>query len=80
MKDKPTNWGFKKYVRAGTSGMIYDFLPYGGDDTFRYYKFTDVEQKLGLGAQVVLALCQTIRYTPATVCFDNFFTSPELVA
>ncbi|KAJ8729842.1 hypothetical protein PYW07_016880 [Mythimna separata] len=79
MKDKPVKWGFKIYVRAGTSGMIYDFLPYGGDDTFRYHKFTDEERTLGFGTQVVLGLCQTIKKKPAMVCFDNFFTSPELV-
>lgn len=59
--------------------MIYDFLSYGGDDTFRFHQFSDEEQTLGFGATVVLALCQTIRKKPATVCFDNFFTSPELV-
>ncbi|CAF4773039.1 unnamed protein product [Pieris macdunnoughi] len=30
MKDKPSKWGFKNYVRAGVSGMIYDFILYAG--------------------------------------------------
>lgn len=33
--NKPSKWGFKNLVRAGVSGIIYDFLLYGGDDTFR---------------------------------------------
>lgn len=33
MKDKPNKWGFKNYVRAGVTGLIYDFILYGGDDT-----------------------------------------------
>lgn len=79
MKDKPTKWGFKNYVRAGTSGMIYDFVMYGGEDTFRNHTFTEKEQSLGFGGQVVIALCQSIKQKPAMVYFDNFFSSPELV-
>ncbi|XP_063372172.1 piggyBac transposable element-derived protein 2-like [Cydia amplana] len=79
MKDKPNKWGFKNYVRAGPSGMIYDFILYGGEDTFRFHKFADDEATLGFGAQIVLALCQSIKRRPSTVCFDNFFSSPELV-
>lgn len=30
MKDKPNKWGFKYYVRAEVSGIIYDFILYGG--------------------------------------------------
>lgn len=78
MKDKPNKWGFKNYVRAGVSGMIYDFILYGGDDTFRNHTFTDQEVSLGFGAQIVIALCQTIQKKPATVFCDNFFSSPEL--
>lgn len=78
MKDKPNKWGFKNYVRAGISGIIYDFVLYGGDDTFRYHTFTEEELSLGFGAQVVIALCQSIDHKPAFVFCDNFFSSPEL--
>lgn len=78
MKDKPSKWGFKNYVRAGISGMIYDFILYGGEDTFRFHSFTDQEASVGFGAQIVIALCQSIKTKPATVFCDNFFTSPEL--
>lgn len=78
MKDKPNKWGFKNYVRAGVNGMIYDFILYGGEDTFRYHRFTDDEASLGFGAQIVFALCQSIKNKPAVIFCDNFFSSPEL--
>lgn len=78
MKDKPNKWGFKNYVRAGVSGIIYDFIMYGGEDTFRYHTFSEEEESLGFGAQIVLALCQSIIQKPAIIYCDNFFTSPEL--
>lgn len=78
MKDKPNKWGFKNYVRSGTTGMIYDFIMYGGEDTFRYHTFSEEESSLGFGAQVVIALCQSIQRKPAVIYCDNFFSSPEL--
>lgn len=78
MKDKPNKWGFKNFVRAGVSGMIYDFIMYGGEDTFRFHRFTDEESTLGFGAQIVIALCQSIQRKPAIIYCDNFFSSLEL--
>ncbi|KAH9642114.1 hypothetical protein HF086_007424 [Spodoptera exigua] len=79
MKDKPTKWGFKNFTRASVNGMIRDFVIYGGEDTFRFHKFTDKDASLGFGAQIVLALCQSIKRKPAIIFCDNFFTSPELL-
>ncbi|KAI8435219.1 hypothetical protein MSG28_003575, partial [Choristoneura fumiferana] len=79
MPKKPKKWGFKMFVRAGVSGIVYDFLPYAGEDTFRFYAFNDYEGSLGLGAKVVLALSKTITTKPSIVYFDNFFTSLELI-
>ncbi|KAH9632632.1 hypothetical protein HF086_004750 [Spodoptera exigua] len=76
---KPKKWGFKMFVRAGVSGCVYDFVPYAGEDTFRYHSFTEHENTLGVGAQVVIALCQSIKHKPAIVYFDNFFSSLELI-
>lgn len=73
MKDKPNKWCFKNYVRAGVSGMIYDFVFYGGEDTFRFHTFTEKEASIGFGAQVVIALCKSIKSKPAFVFFDFFF-------
>lgn len=78
MKDKPNKWGFKNFVRAGVSGIIYDFILYGGEDTFRFHNFTEEEMSLGFGAQVVIALCKSIKKIPAFVFCDNFFSCPEL--
>lgn len=50
-----------------------------GRTLLRNNTFTDYENSLGLGAKVVLALCKTIEAKPATVYFDNFFTSLELI-
>lgn len=79
IQNKPNKWGFKNFVRAGASGLIYDFIIYGGEDTLRGYKFSKQEVTLGLGALVVLALCKSIRERPAKIFADNFFTSPELL-
>lgn len=81
LKNKPKKWGFKVFVRAGVSGMIYDFLLYGGDeDTFRPYKFSTAEELLGSGAKVVISLCKSIQQpTCSFVFFGNFFCSLELL-
>lgn len=78
---KPHKWGFKFQVRAGTSGMVYDFFAYDGSNTFHNVKFTDWEEDyLGVGGKTVVRLCNTIA-NPAlcTVYFDNWFTSLELL-
>lgn len=79
--NKPHKWGFKFQVRAGTSGMVYDFFPYDGADTFQNVKFTEWEEDyLGVGGKTVVRLCKTISNpTLSTVYFDNWFTSLELI-
>lgn len=79
IKNKPKKWGYKNFVRAGVSGLIYDFIMYGGEDTFRHHTFTAQEASLGVGGMIVIALCKTIKQKPSIVYADNFFTSPELV-
>ncbi|XP_026724781.1 uncharacterized protein LOC113491812 [Trichoplusia ni] len=76
---KPSKWGFKNVVRAGASGIVYDFLLYGGDDTFRYINFSEEEEQMTLGAKMVLALCKTIQTPGGAVYFDNYFTTLDLV-
>lgn len=79
IKNKPCKWGFKVFIRAGISGMIYDFLIYGGESTFRNISFSPLERLMGFGAKVVLALCQSIKkQTCAFIFCDNFFSSLEL--
>lgn len=80
IKNKPRKWGFKIFVRAGMTGFVYDFLVYGGEDTFRYHVFSNEEECMGLAAKVVVALSQTIQQPACKVLyFDNFFTSLELI-
>lgn len=80
VKNKPKKWGFKIFVRSGVSGMIYDFIVYGGEGTFRGYKFSNAEDLLGVGAKVVISLCKSIvKPTCSFVFFDNFFCSLELI-
>lgn len=81
---KPKKWGFKVFVRAGVSGIVYDYILYGGQWTFQNtgspIYFPANESHFGFGAQIVLALSQTIQNKPTTVLFfDNFFTSPLLI-
>lgn len=76
---KPDKWGFKNFVRAGMSGIVYDFILYAGEDTFRYVGFNDDEEDLTLGAKIVVALCQTIHTRACVVYFDNYFSTLDLV-
>jgi len=80
MQNKPKKWGIKLFVRAGIDGMVYDFLVYSGDCTFRNITFSTFETGyFGLGPKVVIALCSTIPNKPLSVVyFDNFFTTPDL--
>lgn len=77
--NKPHKWGFKNLVLAGVSGMIYDFMLYAGDDTFKGIQFEPEEEYPGVGAKTVLALCKSIKNCPCIVYFDNQFTSLVLV-
>lgn len=76
---KPTKWGMKFFVRAGLSGMVYDFIMYDGNNTFRTHKFQANEIHLGMSSAIVLALLQTVNNDNVVVGFDNFFTSTELL-
>ncbi|KAF9411149.1 hypothetical protein HW555_010011 [Spodoptera exigua] len=78
--DEMMKWGYKIFVRAGVS-VVYDFLIYGGGDTFRFHFFTEEENSMGLGAKVVLALTKSIYSETCmqNLCFDKFFRSIELL-
>uniref|UniRef100_W5MSZ2 PiggyBac transposable element-derived protein domain-containing protein n=1 Tax=Lepisosteus oculatus TaxID=7918 RepID=W5MSZ2_LEPOC len=72
---KPEKWGFKIFLRARVSGFVYDFFVYMGKSTFDGATQIPLKE-FGLGANVVLHLCKTIRNPPdCVVYFDNFFTS-----
>lgn len=79
IRNKPHKWGFKLFVRAGVSGMVYDMLPYAGSDTFFDHTFTEEEETLGLGAKVVIAFCKTLQEPQQTVIYFDNFSSLELL-
>ena len=75
---KPQKWGFKNLVRAGASGIVYDFYIYAG----RTNDDNAGEDFLSLPkcAQVVARLCKDL---PSNrnhqVFFDNWFTTLDLL-
>uniref|UniRef100_W5N3T8 PiggyBac transposable element-derived protein domain-containing protein n=1 Tax=Lepisosteus oculatus TaxID=7918 RepID=W5N3T8_LEPOC len=71
--------GFKIFVHGCVSGFVYDFFVYKGKSTFDVATQIPLKE-FGLGANVVLHLCKTIRNPPnCVVYFDNFFTSLSLL-
>ena len=80
MKGKPHKWGFKFFVRAGVSGIVYDILPYCVSSTFDQESLTSIESNMGLGAKVVISLSKSIPNPSESVLyFDNFFMSIHLL-
>lgn len=80
MPKKPKKWGFKMFVRAGVSGIVYDFFIYTGASTFDGMACSEAENDLGLGGKVVVQLCKTIeKPNESIVFFDNWFTSLDLI-
>lgn len=80
MKGKPHKWGFKFFVRAGVSGIVYDFVPYCARSNFDEESLNATESNMGLGAKVVITLSKSIQNpSESVVFFDNFFTSIQLL-
>lgn len=68
---KPTKWGFKNFVRAGKSGMMYDFFLYAGAKSAGKEKCTC--------QAVVLRLCENLpRNSNHRLFFDNWFSTFNL--
>ena len=67
---KPVKWGFKNFVRAASSGMIYDFFLYAGSLN-KTEKYT--------GAFVVKKLIETLpKQLNFRLYFDNSFCTIDL--
>lgn len=80
IKDKPHRFGFKMFALAGVSGIIYDFIFYGGKSTFQNIPFTYKEKQMGFGAQVVSYLVRSLDEPQnCTLTFDNWYTSVKLI-
>ena len=66
---KPVKWGLKNFVRAGSSGITYDFFVYTGM----------VKDAKVTGSYVVERLLETLpRMKNFKVFFDNWFSSIPL--
>ena len=73
---KPRKWGFKNLVRAGSSGLMYDFYLYSGKQENGDTPYKDLQKS----AQVVAKLCTDLPGNIGhKVFFDNWFTTLELM-
>lgn len=80
IKNKPTKWGFKFFVQAGVSGVIYDFHLYSGQGTFYNVDFSEKEKQFSFSEKVVVSLIKNIPgKVLSVVFFDNFFSTPNLM-
>lgn len=76
---KPHKWGFKNLVRAGASGIMYDFYIYVGKESTASHN-TCAYSNLSKSAQVVAKLCEALPPNSGhQVFFDNWFTTMELL-
>lgn len=72
IRSKPHKWGYKVFMRAGASGIMYDFRVYVG-------KGTCSEVGLGFSGDIVMTLCETLLDGQNfKLCFDNWFSSLQL--
>ena len=75
---KPKKWGFKNLVRAGASGIMYDFYIYTGkqDQSENDTPYSHLQKS----AQVVARLCETLpTHANHKLYFDNWFTTLALL-
>lgn len=82
MKNKPIKFGLKLWVLATISGFMLDFDIYCGKESVSDEKL----EKCTLGTKAVMQTLENFLLTVPHnklceyhVCFDNFFTSPDLV-
>ena len=69
---KPHKWGFKNLVRAGASGLMYDFYLYAGKEEVLDNEFTGLQKC----AIAVARLCKHLpNHKRHKVYFDNWFTT-----
>jgi len=73
-KAKPHKWGIKVFALASKSGFVHDFEFYVGKGTIKS------KSTLGLSGDIIIRLCDIIpRNKNYKLCFDNWFTSYQLM-
>ena len=83
MRNKPIKFGLKLWALCSISGYLFDFNIYcGKDDNFYCEKLKNCT----LGTRVVMTMLHMLlqevskeRLKNYHVCFDNFFSSPDLI-
>ncbi|KAL3193667.1 hypothetical protein MRX96_017009 [Rhipicephalus microplus] len=76
VKGKPSPWGIKVFDLCGSSGLLYDFAIYQGENTIP----ADLNKEYGLCSGVVLHLSKRISYgCNYQLYFDDYFTSVPLL-
>nr|XP_037291023.1 piggyBac transposable element-derived protein 3-like [Rhipicephalus microplus] len=76
VKGKPSLWGIKVFALCGSSGLLYDFAIYQGENTIP----ADLKKEYGLCSGVVFHLSKRISYgCNYQLYFDNYFTSVPLL-
>ena len=72
----PKKWGFKNLVRAGSSGMMYDFYIYSGKEEEVDAQYKNLQKSV----KVVARLCKELPcHQNHKVFFDNWFTTLYLM-
>lgn len=82
MRNKPIRFGLKLWCVCSVSGFLFDFDIYCGKGGESHKAM----ENLNLGSKVVMLMLHNLLATTPTsklneyhICFDNFFTSPDLV-
>ncbi|KAL1458969.1 hypothetical protein WDU94_010988 [Cyamophila willieti] len=74
VKNKPHKWGYKLFSRARSSGFLYDFVIYTGQNTAH-------DHELGISGNIVLDLVSTLPQGKTyEIYFDSWFSSLKLSA
>ena len=75
MPKKPHKWGYKIYVLAGSSGLVYDYEIFTGS-----ISVTPGYPDIGSSGNIVLTLCKSVPTTNDYLLYiDNWFTSITLL-
>ena len=77
MRSKPCRWGYKLWCLAGQSGYLRKFYV-SGDKAIDEIQIPD-KYNVGVSGKVVIRLTQDLPEN-SYIFFDNYFSSPQLIA
>lgn len=80
LPNKPHKWGYKLLVLCDDRGFAYDFEIYSGMENAPELRLS-TEPDLGASSNIVVRLARSIpKNQNFKLFFDNYYTSPELIA